>query len=118
MTVARILLFLSILPLAIPAAGESFDLRYDMLSGALSPLSDADRATVSDTIRLIKSGEHSWRWPGSSLNRTNPQNSSLRILASYVLLRLAIWPALSKKPRRRTRPRTETHVVGSSPKWR
>ena len=73
----------------VPAVSQSpgFDLDYARLSGPLGELSGADRDTVRDTIELIKQGEHTLALNRlSSLNQSNPQNSSLHILASYALL--------------------------------
>ncbi len=66
---------------------ESFDLNYDRLRGALNEITGSDQDTVSDAINLIKKGEHVLALSRlSSLKQTNPNNSSLRILAAYALL--------------------------------
>lgn len=78
-----------------PGAGESlavygypdFDLNFEDLSGPLDALPDTAGTTVRDTIQLIKNGDHTLALTRlSSLNESNPQNSSLRILTSYALL--------------------------------
>ncbi|MCW5981698.1 MAG: hypothetical protein KIT09_26675 [Bryobacteraceae bacterium] len=76
--------------LLLPAlAGQDVKLDYSRLQPALNELSDPERGVVNDAIRLIKSGSHSLALARlTELNQRNPQNSSLRILASYALLQL------------------------------
>ena len=72
---------------AAPASADTFDLDYNRLDPAADVLSHADHDAMSDAIQLIKKGEHSLALARlSALNKSNPENSSLRILASYVLL--------------------------------
>ena len=76
--------------LATPLAADHvrFDLRYDRLSGAVAQLADADRSTVNQAIDLIKKGDSNLALIRlSGLNKANPNNSSLRILTAYALLR-------------------------------
>jgi len=69
------------------ATGPQFQLDYARLDSALGPLTSDDRKAVSDTVELIKSGNHSLALVRLfELNDRNPANSSLRILASYALL--------------------------------
>jgi Flp pilus assembly protein TadD len=64
-------------------------MNYERLMPSIELLSTADRDVVSDTISLIKDGEHTLALSRlSSLKQRNPQNSSLRILASYALLQI------------------------------
>ncbi len=73
--------------LAVPAFADTFDLNYDRLERAIDVLSHDDRDAVNDSIQLIKDGKHSLALARlSALNKSNPKNSSLRILASYALL--------------------------------
>jgi Flp pilus assembly protein TadD len=68
---------------------DSLAMNYERLMPSIELLSTADRDIVSDTISLIKDGEHTLALSRlSSLKQRNPQNSSLRILASYVLLQI------------------------------
>jgi len=65
----------------------SFELQYDRLQPALTELSSADRDIVQDSVNLIRQGEHLLALSRlSSLKQRSPQNSSLRILASYAIL--------------------------------
>ncbi|MBS1830993.1 MAG: hypothetical protein JST93_37215 [Acidobacteria bacterium] len=74
---------------ATPAAAVTFDLRFDRLAEALGILPDNDRKAVEDIIQLIKRGENTDAYQRlSELNKTNPSNSSLRVLTSYALLQL------------------------------
>ncbi len=71
------------------SAGASFDLRFDQLTPALKLLTTDDRQIVEQTVELIKGGNHSLALVRlTSLNSKNPENSSLRILASYAQLQL------------------------------
>ena len=80
------LILLVLVPLA---AGGSFNLDYDRLQVGLNSLDDSDRGAVDGAIKLIKGGEHSLALARlSALNQHAPENSSLRILASYVLLQV------------------------------
>jgi Flp pilus assembly protein TadD len=66
---------------------EEFDLKFDRLEPVLEVLSAADRDAVSDAINLLKRGENVLALSRlSALKQRNPNNSSLRILASYALL--------------------------------
>ena len=70
-------------------AGQEFPLRYERLEGALAELSESERSSVNQAIVLIRRGEHSLALVRlTALNRGRPQNSSLRILASYAFLQL------------------------------
>ena len=70
-----------------PTPCEVFDLNYERLEPAVDTLKHADRDAVNDAVELIKQGEHSLALARlSSLNKNHPENSSLRIFASYVLL--------------------------------
>jgi len=80
-----LLLFGLLLPIRAPAA--EFELDYQQLDGSLDRLSTDDRGAVNDAIDLVKSGEHTLALARlSALNKSNPNSSSLRILASYALL--------------------------------
>jgi len=69
----------------IPAA--TLELDYEQLQGSLNQLSGGDRDIVNDAIELVKNGEYSLAVARlSALNRSNPDSSSLRILASYALV--------------------------------
>ena len=68
---------------------DSLAMNYERLTPSINLLSTGDRDIVSDTIDLIKDGEHTLALSRlSSLKQRSPQNSSLRILASYVLLQI------------------------------
>lgn len=70
------------------SGSSDFGLDYGRLSAPLEAIGAADRAAVDDAIRLIEEGEHTLALLRlSALNDNNPENSSLRILASYALLR-------------------------------
>ncbi len=73
---------------AAPAAQTpGFELEYERLSAPIAALGTGDRDVVRDTIQLIRQGEHALALNRlSSLTERNPQNSGLRILASYALL--------------------------------
>jgi len=69
-------------------ARPGFELDYGRLSGPLAKLPPPDQNAVHDAIRLIKDGDHALALArlSSLMDQKNPQNSSLRILASYALL--------------------------------
>ena len=65
------------------------NLRFDRLASALSLLSAADRKIVDQAAQLIREGENLGALARlSELTRSNPDNSSLRILTGYVQLQL------------------------------
>ena len=80
------------LSLAAPPAAPpapAMNLQYDRLASALTLLSDADRRTVDEAVQLIREGEHVGALARlSTLTHSNPNNSSLRILAAYAQLQL------------------------------
>ena len=87
------ILFTSLLVLffavAKPVTALDFDLRLDRLAEALGILPETDRKAVDEIILLIKRGENNDAYQRlSELNKTNPSNSSLRVLTSYALLKL------------------------------
>src|SRR5580698_1533149 len=70
-------------------AVATMDLQYDRLASALTLLSDADRKIVDEAVQLIHEGEHVGALARlSTLTHSNPDNSSLRILAAYAQLQL------------------------------
>jgi Flp pilus assembly protein TadD len=72
-----------------PPAPPTLELQYDRLASALTLLSDADRKIVSEAVQLIREGEHVGALARlSTLTHSNPDNSSLRILAAYAQLQL------------------------------
>jgi len=71
------------------AGADPLSLNYERLEPAMEVLTNADRDVVADAINLIQRGEHTLALSRlSSLKRRSPQNSSLRILASYALLQV------------------------------
>lgn len=87
-TVLWVLLFVAGLA-ATPAQAVTFDLRLDRLAEAIGLLPDSDRKSVEEVIQLIKRGENTDAYQRlNELNKTNPSNSSLRVLTSYALLQL------------------------------
>jgi len=77
----------AIVPLPAPAA--DFDLRFDRLTEAFSLLPEADRMSTNEVIALIRRGDHNDALARlQTLNATNPDNSSLRVLTAYALLRV------------------------------
>ena len=71
------------------ARAEPLVLDYERLRPAMETLTSADRDVVADAISLIQRGEHTLALSRlSSLKQRSPQNSSLRILASYALLQM------------------------------
>ncbi len=76
------------LVLAAPS-GPAMDLRFDRLASALTLLTDTDRRIVDEAAQLIREGEHTGALARlADLTRTNPGNSSLRILIAYAQLQL------------------------------
>ncbi len=74
---------------ATPASAVTFDLRLDRLAEAFGILPEHDRKAVDEIISLIKRGENNDAYQRlHELNKTNPSNSSLRVLTSYALLQL------------------------------
>lgn len=72
-----------------PARAIDFDLRLDRLAEALGLLPEDDRKSVDEIIQFIKRGENTDAFNRlNDLNKTNPSNSSLRVLTSYALLQL------------------------------
>jgi Flp pilus assembly protein TadD len=75
------------LTLTSPVHALDFELRVDRLASALSIMTEGDRGAVDHALQLIQKGDHSLALVRlSSLNKTNPKNSSLRILTAYALL--------------------------------
>jgi Flp pilus assembly protein TadD len=65
------------------------DLHFDRLASALNLLSAADHKIVDEAAQLIREGENVGALARLAvLTRSNPDNSSLRILAGYVQLQL------------------------------
>lgn len=82
-----LLLLASCLPASLGA--QTFDLRFDRLTSALATLSAGDRTAVDQAIELMRKGDNNLALVRlSALNEKNPQNSSLRILTAYSMLRL------------------------------
>ena len=82
-----LLLVASCLPAYLGA--QTFDLRFDRLTSALATLSAGDRTAVDQAIELMRKGDNNLALVRlSALNEKNPQNSSLRILTAYSMLRL------------------------------
>lgn len=74
---------------AVPAGAADFDLRIDRLTDAFRLLPDADQKTVDEVLQLIQRKEHTEALARlQSLNRMNPENSSLRVVTAYALLRV------------------------------
>lgn len=66
-----------------------FDLKFERLQPAIDTLSVAEREAVADAISLIKRGENVLALSRlSGLKQRRPNNSSVRILASYALLQV------------------------------
>jgi Flp pilus assembly protein TadD len=86
----RIVLILFLAAASFGAAPRpAMELRVDRLASALKLLTDGDRRVVEETIELIKSGNNGLALARlSSLNASNPENSSLRILTAYAQLQL------------------------------
>ncbi|MBL8175781.1 MAG: hypothetical protein JNK48_13990 [Bryobacterales bacterium] len=75
--------------LAVPARAVELDIRLDRLAEAIGLLPEDDRGAVDEVIALIKRGENTDAYQRlTELNKTNPANSSLRVLTSYALLKL------------------------------
>jgi Flp pilus assembly protein TadD len=82
-----LLVLASCLPVSLGA--QTFDLRFDRLTSALATLSAGDRTAVDQAIELMRKGDNNLALVRlSALNEKNPQNSSLRILTAYSMLRL------------------------------
>lgn len=84
-------LLLSLMLVSIPGTieAQTFDLRFDRLASALAALSAGDRKAVDESVELIRKGESNLALVRlSGLNQNNPENSSLRILTAYAMLRL------------------------------
>lgn len=82
-------LLLTLFTLAPSVHAVTFDLRLDRLAEAIGLLPENDRQAVEEVIRHIKHGENNEAYDRlSELNKTNPSNSSLRVLTSYALLQL------------------------------
>lgn len=84
-------LFLSVFVFCLPgvSSAQVLDLRFDRLTSALAVLSAGDRTAVDQAIDLIRKGENNIALVRlSALNEKSPQNSSLRILTAYAMLRL------------------------------
>jgi hypothetical protein len=81
-----VLLLLAALP---GLAAEPVKLNYTMLEPGLAAVQESELDAVRSAVKLIKDGEHSLALARlTSLNQRTPQNSSLRILASYAFLQL------------------------------
>jgi Flp pilus assembly protein TadD len=64
-------------------------LRPDRLSSSLGKLVGDDQQAAQKALDLIQKGEHSLALAQlTALTRQNPNNSAIRILASYTLLQL------------------------------
>jgi Flp pilus assembly protein TadD len=88
-TLALVLICATSLGLAAPPPAPTMDLQYDRLASALTLLSDADRKVVDQSVQLIREGENAGALARlSTLTYSNPNNSSLRILAAYAQLQL------------------------------
>jgi len=83
------ILLLSGASLLSAAPPPAVDLRVDRLASALTLLNDNDRKVVDDAVQLIREGENAAALARlSTLTRSNPDNSSLRILMGYAQLQL------------------------------
>ncbi|MGH9661504.1 MAG: hypothetical protein ACRD96_23355 [Bryobacteraceae bacterium] len=70
-------------------AADAPDLRLDLLAPSLKILTDMDRRTVDAAVQLIQKGENTLALAQLlTLSKSNPKNSSLRILAAYTSLKL------------------------------
>ena len=87
----RVLLSLP-LAAAVPAAGAQaspFNLRFDLLTPSLGSLSSVERMKLDTAIDLIRRGEHLAAFvPLAELSKSNPKNSSLRVILAYTMLQL------------------------------
>ena len=86
----RLLLsFLMTLSMTVPGPAATFDLRFDRLADALGLLPQADQKSVDEVIGLIQRGDNERAVKRlNELNMNNPENSSLRVLTGYAMLRL------------------------------
>ena len=72
---------------ALGLTAEPLSLNYDKLKSSVNTLSPADQTVVEDAVRLIKAGDYTLALSRlTALKNTHPNNSSLRILASYALV--------------------------------
>lgn len=70
-----------------PGQADNLALKYERLNPAIDLLNDSDRNVVRDAISLLKRGDHLLALSRlAAIKEQNPDNSSLRILASYALL--------------------------------
>jgi predicted Zn-dependent protease len=61
----------------------------DRLADALGLLPEADQKSVDEVIALIQKGDNDSALKRlNDLNKSNPENSSLRVLTGYAMLRL------------------------------
>lgn len=75
--------------LAPNAAAAGFDLRFERLADSLGLLPEADQKSVNQVVELIKKGDDKAALDKlNELNKANPENSSLRVLTGYAMLRL------------------------------
>ncbi len=81
MLAAALFVFLATAPAA------EVELRLDRLTPSLKLLNDQDRRIVDQAIQLIQRGDGKLALAQlSALSKSNPKNSSVRILAAYVML--------------------------------
>jgi hypothetical protein len=72
-----------------PLQALDFDLRFDRLAAALALIGDSDKGAVEEAVQFIRRGENQLALARlSALNKANPNNSSLRILTAYALLKV------------------------------
>jgi Flp pilus assembly protein TadD len=73
---------------SISSRGAVMDLQVQRLAESLKLITEADRGTVTEALRLIEKGENIGALVKlTALAKTNPQNSSVRIVLSYALLK-------------------------------
>jgi hypothetical protein len=80
---------IAIIALPTRALAADFSIDYSRLTPSLRLLTDDDRAAVERAVEAIKAGNDTIALASlTSLTASNPENSSLRILAAYAQLRL------------------------------
>ncbi len=86
-TVTKIAIALLIVTLPAWPQGAAFPLPLQRLAGPLKLLTQADRDVVQDATRLIEDGKNREALVKlSELEKSHPDNSSLRILVAYATL--------------------------------
>lgn len=76
-----------------PGQADKLELKYERLNPAIDLLNSSDRNVVRDAISLLKRGDHLLALSRlAAIKEQNPDNSSLRILASYALLQAGNLP--------------------------